>query len=91
MLTLFLQYFPDFSRLVEGHLDDDKSTSSATVTASESESPQVILSGALLHPSSASAAQHTPVNPTLPANQQQPGSAVFKVSGYDRRLPKKLV
>ena len=78
---------PDFSRLVEGHLDH--STSSETVTSSQSGTCRdgVAVAGeprhSHIHRLSATSSQHTPVNPTI-CNMQQPGSAVFKVSCLNR-------
>ena len=67
----------DFSRLVEGHLEHEQSTSSVAAEAM----PRVSSSHPLMHRPSATSlsAQHTPVNPVTNV-QQQPGSAVFKVS-----------
>ena len=82
IIILLSILFSDFSRLVDGHLEQEDSTSS-----NESNTPQ---DPASLHqyrpktrgaPSSArSSTQHTPVNPSIP--HQKPSSAVFKVSFF---------
>ena len=75
----------DFSRLVEGHLEQDDPTSSA---GSHSDGPQETGPGKRHQPrthgapSSAhgSGTQHTPVHTSFAL--QQPGSAVFKVGEF---------
>jgi hypothetical protein len=79
-----LFHLSDFSRLVEGHLEQDDPTSSA---GSQSETPQETGPGKRYQPRTHGApsssahisTQHTPVNTSFAL--QQPGSAVFKVGG----------
>ena len=90
-VSMVLYYFvlfclSDFSRLVEGHLDqDDPTPNSQSETAHCQEAgpgrqSQPKTHGAPSSSAHSSSTQHTPVN--TPFALRQPGSAVFKVSGF---------
>ena len=85
--TYPLPFLSDFSRLVEGHLEHDHSTTSETATLRQSEtSPVAVSEKSRVHlkthgTSTATSAHHTPVNPPI-GDVRQSGSAVFKVGGY---------